>query len=177
MPVQVLESQKFSATSTIAARIFSQHRRSLLAVARLNSNSADDAEEALQDALILFIENYDPSSQSPALPWLTLTLKRRCWAIAKRTGQEKQRIRELARERDRQPSIETLARPEAVVEMKETATHRRRDLERLKCDQCRALVLTGLGYSYKEICAMTGWTYTKVSRCIREGRAALRACG
>ncbi len=178
MPVQARETARpTEASSKIAAGIFARHRHNLLLVARLHSSSADDAEEALQDALILFIENYDPASGAPPLAWLTLTLKRRCWAIAKRAGREKQRIRELGRERDRQSSIEALARPEAVVEKRELAMLRRRHLAELKRDERRALVLMGLGYSYREICAMTGWTYTKVNRCIREGRAALRAGG
>ncbi len=31
------------------------------------------------------------------------------------------------------------------------------------------------GYSYKEICEITGWTYTKVNRCLTEGKAAFLA--
>jgi DNA-directed RNA polymerase specialized sigma24 family protein len=31
------------------------------------------------------------------------------------------------------------------------------------------------GFSYKEIAARRGWTYTKTNRCITEGRAALQA--
>jgi DNA-directed RNA polymerase specialized sigma24 family protein len=31
-----------------------------------------------------------------------------------------------------------------------------------------------LGYSYREIAERQGWTYTKVNRCVAEGRAALR---
>jgi hypothetical protein len=26
------------------------------------------------------------------------------------------------------------------------------------------------GHSYQEICELTGWTYTKVNRCLTEGR-------
>ena len=45
----------------------------------------------------------------------------------------------------------------------------------LKRDECRALWLLGLGLSYAEICEVTGWTYTKVNRCLSEGRVALRS--
>jgi DNA-directed RNA polymerase specialized sigma24 family protein len=34
-----------------------------------------------------------------------------------------------------------------------------------------------LGYSYREITEMTGWTFTKVNRCSAEGRARLRELG
>ena len=36
----------------------------------------------------------------------------------------------------------------------------------------RALVLKAHGYSYAEIQQLCGWTYTKVNRCMAEGRKA-----
>jgi hypothetical protein len=45
-------------------------------------------------------------------------------------------------------------------------------LGRLKPQEIRALVLKARGYSYREICEITGWTYTKVNRCLTEGRRA-----
>ena len=50
-------------------------------------------------------------------------------------------------------------------------------LARLKPDERTALALQAAGYSYAEIAAAKGWTYTKVNRCIAEGRAALREAG
>jgi len=51
----------------------------------------------------------------------------------------------------------------------------RRRLSRLKPNERTGLGLLGAGFSYKEIAARMQWTYTKVSRCIREGRVALAA--
>ena len=48
-------------------------------------------------------------------------------------------------------------------------------LGRLKPQEVRALLLKAEGYSYREICAITGWTYTKVNRCLTEGRRAFAA--
>ena len=45
-------------------------------------------------------------------------------------------------------------------------------LRRLKPHEIRALRLKAEGYSYREICEITGWTYTKVNRCLAEGRQA-----
>ena len=42
----------------------------------------------------------------------------------------------------------------------------------LKPQEVRALLLKAEGYSYREICEITGWTYTKVNRCLTEGRRA-----
>ena len=36
----------------------------------------------------------------------------------------------------------------------------------------RCLLLRAEGYSYEQICEITGWTYTKVNRCLSEGRRA-----
>jgi hypothetical protein len=55
-----------------------------------------------------------------------------------------------------------------VLDLCERLDERRRaarDLSRLKPDERRALGLLALGYSYKEICAITGWTYTKRNGC------------
>ena len=46
-------------------------------------------------------------------------------------------------------------------------------LRRLKPQEMRALLLKAEGYSYAEIGEITGWSYTKVNRCLTEGRRAL----
>jgi DNA-directed RNA polymerase specialized sigma24 family protein len=40
----------------------------------------------------------------------------------------------------------------------------------LTADQSLALVLQAAGFSYEEISERTGWSYSKVNRCIRHGR-------
>jgi DNA-directed RNA polymerase specialized sigma24 family protein len=50
----------------------------------------------------------------------------------------------------------------------------RGQIRQLKPDERTALGLLGLGYSYEEISALRGWSYTKVNRCVSEGRARLR---
>jgi DNA-directed RNA polymerase specialized sigma24 family protein len=52
---------------------------------------------------------------------------------------------------------------------------RRRRLAQLKPNERTGLCLLGAGFSYREIGRLRGWTYTKVNRCITEGRAALAA--
>jgi hypothetical protein len=44
----------------------------------------------------------------------------------------------------------------------------------LKPQEIRPLRLKAEGYSYREVCQITGWSYTKVNRCLTEGRQALR---
>jgi hypothetical protein len=47
-------------------------------------------------------------------------------------------------------------------------------LARLKPAERRALSLLTFGYSYREIMAATGWTYTKANLSIRDERVTLR---
>jgi len=43
-------------------------------------------------------------------------------------------------------------------------------LGRLKPQEVRCLRLRDEGFSHREICDLTGWSYTKVNRCLTEGR-------
>ncbi|MDP9344319.1 MAG: zf-HC2 domain-containing protein, partial [Actinomycetota bacterium] len=48
-------------------------------------------------------------------------------------------------------------------------------LHSLKPHEVRAMWLKALGHSYAQIAASTGWTYTKVNRCLAEGRKSFLA--
>jgi RNA polymerase sigma factor (sigma-70 family) len=160
----------------LAAELYAERRGYLLAIARRNAASEADAEEALQEAFAAFIAHFDPQRGAPPLAWLTLTLKRQCWRqrreahLDRQAGQEAERGGEevgavIESIRAAGPDLE-----DRVVEHDED--HRR--VARLKADERAALCLQAAGYSYREIGARRGWTYTKVNRCIAEGRAALR---
>jgi len=160
---------------TIANELYADHHHRLLAISTRNSPTIEDAEEALHDAFALFINHFDPDSKAPPIAWLTLTLKRRCWATYRRqrlvptqplspTGTQSQ------------PNTEANAqRPlHELAEVSHNARHIQHAFSQLKQDERRALSMLALGYSYTEIAQLTGWTYTKVNRCITEGRAHLR---
>lgn len=167
--------------TALAAKIYREKHAYLLAIARRNSATNEDAEEALHDAFILFIDRYNPTEGSPPLAWLTLTLKRRCWAIYKcqrRAGSYQPRPSDhpLA------PSpLETRAdparAPDELAEVTESVERVREQMRQLKPQERTALGLLALGHSYKEIADLCSWSYTKVNRCIAEGRTALRAAG
>jgi DNA-directed RNA polymerase specialized sigma24 family protein len=157
----------------MASQIYAARRAPLLRVAERNSACAADAEEALQDAFLAFIESYDPGGEAPPLAWLTLVLKRRCWRIKEARRHE---TRELL------PGAESEARrwagsppdPGATVVDLEEARMR---LHGLKPDERTAIGLAAAGYSYNEISERRNWTRTKVNRCLYEGRSALREAG
>jgi RNA polymerase sigma factor (sigma-70 family) len=159
----------------LAGQLYTAHRTRLLAIARRNSAGGEEAEEALQDALVLFIERFDPSGDAPPLAWLTVTLKRRCWELYRLQR------RSWAQRSDRDcdhSGAELLGganrRPGDLFDLGEEIAALRDRLAELKRDERRALSLLAFGYTYREICELTGWSYTKVNRCLAEGRARLR---
>ena len=64
--------------------------------------------------------------------------------------------------------------PQERLERRERVTDAVRLLLELKPQERLALVLQAHGFSYTEISRLCGWTYTKVNRCLAEGRARLR---
>ncbi len=161
----------------MAARLYAEWRARLLAVARRHAANDDDAEEALQDSFLIFIEKADPDALENPVGWLTLVLKRECWTRRRRmlrasAGQEADpSLGEVGFVLD---NIEHPGRgPEELAELGERVRLTRDLLAQLKPDERRALSLKALGYSYIEIGELTGWTHTKINRCMAEGRKRL----
>jgi RNA polymerase sigma factor (sigma-70 family) len=157
----------------MAGEIYAARRGHLLGVAERNAACAADAEEALQDAFLAFIESYDPGGEAPPLAWLTLVLKRRCWRIRAARRHE---VGELLPGAEPEARRWTASPPDpgaTVVDLEEA----RMRLRGLKPDERTAIGLAAAGYSYREIAERRGWTKTKVNRCLYEGRAALREAG
>jgi len=105
-----------------------------------------------------------------AAPWLRTVVRREAMAIG-RTRRRQVPVEEEVLDRidpAHGTNVEDLC--ERIDERRRAA----RDLPRLKPQERRALGLLAAGHSYKEICAITGWTYTKVNRCVTEGRRRLR---
>jgi RNA polymerase sigma factor (sigma-70 family) len=155
-----------------------RERSRLLRQAQRHSRRPEDAEDALADASVQFLRFYDTGSSRDPLPWMLLVVKRCAWAITRRTkGRESRRRLSdgewiddelaivLADERagpfERAESVEETAEVIALI-------------EELKPDERTALILLGLGCTYKEIAALRGWSATKVNRCIFEGKARVR---
>lgn len=160
----------------LADQLYRDRHTYLLRIAQANAGNRADAEEALQEAFAAFIRAFDPSGAAPPLAWLTLTLKRQCWRQRREAHDERRLGQEAERGGGELGSvIEAIPSPEPELEVRVLARDEaRRRLGALKPDQRSALGLQAAGYSYREIGEWRGWTYTKVNRCIAEGRAALR---
>jgi RNA polymerase sigma factor (sigma-70 family) len=135
--------------------------------ARRFSLCADDAEDALQRAAIILLTKAPDYPDARLAAWMHVVTRREALA--------------LRRERERYLGGEVSELlpapgpcPAERAERREASRERARHLARLKPAERQAIVLRAQGYSYREICAMTGWSYTKLNRCLAEGRARLR---
>lgn len=168
-------SSRHARVQSLAEKLYRDRKPELLGIALSNAPSKADAEEALQEALVSFLSHFEPDGPAPPLPWFILTLKRACWAKCSRVHAVSLEtpIDGAACE----AGLEAVLSNEVEGEFSARIGQRldaRDAMAALKPDERTALVLLGLGYSYKEIMQLQGWTYTKVNRCISEGRAALR---
>jgi RNA polymerase sigma factor (sigma-70 family) len=156
------------------------HEHKLRRQASRHAQLPDDVDDALQTAYLRFLERFRGVGEP--LAWLYTTVKREAWARSRGA-----RLRECSFSVEAGGSDAEFDLVEAMPtsdpgpaernERRETVDERRAALAALKADERRALWLLGLGFSYEEICKMTGWTHTKVNRCVSEGRAALRRTG
>jgi RNA polymerase sigma factor (sigma-70 family) len=132
----------------------------------------------LQSAYLLFLERYNGVGEP--LAWLYTTVKREAWALRRRASRQREcSVHGVSGNQNGDLDLtEALPSdapdPSEEVERVELLAEQRRALARLKHDERKALWLFGLGLSYAEICGVTGWTHTKVNRCLSEGRSALK---
>ena len=159
-----------------ALELLASRGRLYLAIARRVSICGDDADDAYQRAVEILLTK--GSAVDPArLPgWMAVVTRREALAV--------RRARERllgAGEAEGDRGVESLLcdrpGPDELAERRERVAAARRTLSTLKASQRVALVLQASGYSYEEIREACGWTYTKVNRCLAEGRDALRQLG
>lgn len=149
-----------------------EHAESLLRVARRHTACQDDAEDAYQRALEIFVRSAHRLDPLTAHRWLHTVVKRESWAVAEARG----RLVGVDA-----PTLEALddGRCDTSVEERserfEELARAAEALNRLKPQEVTALVLKAQGLSYAEIAQRQGWTYTKVNRCLSEGRKAFLA--
>jgi RNA polymerase sigma factor (sigma-70 family) len=144
-----------------------------------HSESAEAAEEALQEAAVQFLRCFEGVSVDHAVRWMMTTVKRCAWAITREARRRQPLILSSTDTNDRAEQS-FIARdaspgPEELAERHDEHAETIHAFERLKPDERTALLMLGLGCSYREIQDRRGWTRTKVNRCLAEGREAMRA--
>jgi RNA polymerase sigma factor (sigma-70 family) len=145
--------------------VVARHGELLTRVARSYSLCADDAQDAVQRALEIYLRRVESLDPATELAWLKVVVKHE--ALAVRRGRAGVATEEV--DLDAVPAVGV----RSIEERRESAERVERSAEvmrRLKRDEARALMLKAEGLSYVEIAERLGWTYTKVNRCITEGR-------
>jgi RNA polymerase sigma factor (sigma-70 family) len=154
-----------------ALRLLERHGGAILATARRYSATPEDAEDAYQRAFEILLTKAPTTVEDELVPWLKTVVKHEAFAI--------RRARERAAPVTGDGELAERSGSEAATHDAAERFERLRlgaeAMGRLKPQEIRALLLKAEGYSYREICSITGWTYTKVNRCLTEGRRAFLA--
>ena len=149
----------------VAAELMRRHGAEVMASAQHWADTPEDAEDAYQRGMEIMLTKAPSTDPDHLVPWLKTVVKREAWAIRR----QRERQSPPAGEHDELDS----PGPLTAHDHAERLDRLRRGAEALawlKPNQVRALVLKAEGLSYQEICDETGWTYTKVNRCLSEGR-------
>ena len=149
-------------------RIAREQRSVLFAFARTRASSHHDAEDAVQEALTAALAARERIRSATAIAYIGVSA-RRAALHATRTSARTRSLDDPPLAASRHDLADPRAAdPDGRLDMLA-------GLRALKRDEARALAARMLGYSYREIAAAFGWSYTKTDRCIKEGRARLRA--
>ena len=135
-------------------------------VARQASLCHDDALDAYQRALEIFVRRVESVAPETEVAWLKVVIRHEAMAI-RRARTESVSGGDLdfdafvpAPERSVEDQIASGERVRRSAEA----------LRALKADEAKALMMKAHGLSYEEIGERNGWSYTKVNRAITEGR-------
>jgi RNA polymerase sigma factor (sigma-70 family) len=149
-----------------ALALLSRHSAGLLATARRYSATPEDAEDAYQRGVEILLTKAPTTTEDELLPWLRTVIKHESFAVRKATG------RSLAAEEPPDGDGWAVAGTDERAERYEQLRLGAEAMAGLKPQEIRCLLLKAEGLSYREICAATGWSYTKVNRSLTEGRRA-----
>ena len=148
-----------------------RHAESLLRLALMHSLCADDANDAYQRTMEIFLKRASSSARDTAQMAAHGRASTRRWRSARRAWSTSTATR--------CNSIGTRSHASRVPTSASRASsawrgrpRRSGASSRKRCGRCW---LRTLGHSYDQICAETGWTYTKVNRCLAEGRRTFLA--
>ena len=135
--------------------------------ARRYSLCTADAEDAYQRSLEILMTKAPTVDRSELHPWLHTVIKHEALAI------RRQRERLLAADESQQPDHRSSGSARSADEdasERERAAQAAEALRGLKAGEVKCILLKALGYSYDEISARTGFSWTKVNRSLTEGR-------
>lgn len=150
----------------LVVRVLQQHADLLLRFARKHSDCEDDAADAFQRGLEIFLRHSRRLEPETAHRWLYRVIRNEAASIR---GQRARELGPVALDPDRMEARHEPS-PEERVLAREARVHQAEALRALKGTELQALWLQASGRSYTEIAAESGWTHTKVNRALTEGR-------
>ena len=139
-----------------------------MATARRFAATPEDAEDAYQRGVEILLTKAPTTAEDELVPWLRTVVKHEAWALRR----QRQRAAPVADDGNVPEPPSEVAATHDQAERIDRLRIGAEALKKLKPQEIRALVLRAEGYSYKQIQDITGWTYTKVNRCLTEGRKA-----
>jgi RNA polymerase sigma factor (sigma-70 family) len=148
------------------AAVVRRHERTLLRVARQASLCHDDALDAYQRALEIFVRRVETVDPATEVAWLKVVVRHEAMAIRRARS-------ESVTDEDLDFDAFVPASGRSVDEEIAASERVRRSAEALRAlkpDEAKALMMKANGLSYDEIGERNGWSYTKVNRAITEGR-------
>jgi RNA polymerase sigma factor (sigma-70 family) len=161
-----------------AIEIVARHEIALRQTARRYSLCDADAEDAYQRGLEILLTKAPSDDLRELIRWTQTVVKHEALAV------RRNRERLLGNPAPSSPGgAETDwvaliqapgSDPAERVEKREAIARSREALQSLKPQELRALTLLAEGYSYAEISQITGYSGTKVNRCLAEGRERFR---
>jgi RNA polymerase sigma factor (sigma-70 family) len=167
-----------AARKRAAVETYAHHEESLHRTARRYSLCADDADDALQRALEILLVKAPSDDPRELIRWTQTVVKHEALAVRR----DRERILSgpaaVATEPGREDWVAMIPAasdgPPEQAERHEAIARSREALQALKPQELRTLSLLAEGYSYKEIGEITGFSHTKINRCLAEGRERFR---
>ncbi|MBS1880796.1 MAG: sigma-70 family RNA polymerase sigma factor [Actinobacteria bacterium] len=175
---EVRAAMPAAARKRAAVETYARHEAALRRTARRFSLCEDDAEDALQRALEILLRKAPSEDRRELVRWTQTVVRHEALAVRR----ERERILSGPAAATPEPGREDwtalipspAAGPAERAERSEAIARSREALQSLKPQELRALTLLAEGYSYAEIGAITGFSQTKINRCLAEGRERFR---
>jgi RNA polymerase sigma factor (sigma-70 family) len=167
-----------AARKRAAVETYARHEAALRRTARRFSLCEDDADDALQRALEILLRKAPSEDPRELVRWTQTVVRHEALAVRR----ERERILSGPAAAAPEPGREDwtalipsdAAGPAERAERSEAIARSREALQSLKPQELRALTLLAEGYSYLEIGEITGFSRTKINRCLAEGRERFR---
>lgn len=157
----------------VAECLIESHDAVFRRTARRYSICSEDAEDAYQRSLEILLTKAPPLEGDSIVRWMQVVTKREALSVRRQRERLLSGGHSVDGDDDRDP-FATIASdgdgPTERAASRERVVRSREALRSLKPHELRALVLKAQGYSYAEIGKITGWSHTKINRCMAEGR-------